>query len=89
MIGSSLIRLPVAWDTYAVDEQIQFDKLHRVSEVVDWITGAGMFCVLNIHWDGGWIDSSDKKRFPKTHATFSPEAKRKFSCSSRPADGPR
>jgi endoglucanase len=37
-----------------------------------------MFCVLNIHWDGGWIDSDDKKRFAKTFHTFSPEAERKY-----------
>jgi endoglucanase len=33
---------------------------------------------VNIHWDGGWIDSSRKDRFPKTYATFSAEAERKF-----------
>ena len=54
-------------------------KLARVGEVVDWITAAGMFCVVNIHWDGGWIDSSDKERFPKTYATFSAEAERKYA----------
>src|SRR6185295_15407654 len=60
-LGFKTVRLPVAWDTYAVDGYIQPDKLARVSEVVDWITGAGMFCVLNIHWDGGWIDSDVKE----------------------------
>jgi endoglucanase len=52
--------------------------MQRVSEVVDWITGAGMFCVLNIHWDGGWIDSGSKERYPATYATFSADAERKF-----------
>ena len=46
--------------------------------MVDWITGAGMFCVVNIHWDGGWIDSDDKDEFPNTFATFSAEAEKKF-----------
>jgi endoglucanase len=77
-LGFKTVRLPVAWDTYAVDGRIQSDKFGRVSEVVDWITGAGMFCVLNIHWDGGWIDSDKKETFPKTFATFSPEAEKKF-----------
>jgi endoglucanase len=49
-----------------------------VGEVVDWITAAGMYCVVNIHWDGGWIDSSAKERFPKTFATFSAEAQSKY-----------
>jgi endoglucanase len=76
--GFKTIRLPVAWDWYAVDGHIQSDKLERVREVVDWITEAGMFCVVNIHWDGGWIDSSNKERFAATHATFSADAERKF-----------
>jgi endoglucanase len=77
-LGFKTVRLPVAWDTYAVDGRIQPDKFERVAEVVDWITAAGMFCVLNIHWDGGWIDSGPKDKFPTTHATFSPEAEQKF-----------
>ena len=78
-LGFKTVRVPVAWDTYAKDGRIPPDKMARVAEVVDWITSAGMFCVVNIHWDGGWIDSSDKNRFPKTHATFSAEAERKFA----------
>jgi endoglucanase len=77
-LGFKTVRLPVAWDTYALDQRIDADKLGRVNEVVDWITGAGMFCVINIHWDGGWIDSDVKERFPDTFATFSVEAEKKF-----------
>jgi endoglucanase len=77
-LGFKTVRLPVAWDTYARDGRIADDKMARVGEVVDWVTAAGMYCVVNIHWDGGWIDSSAKDRFPKTFATFSAEAERKF-----------
>jgi endoglucanase len=77
-LGFKTVRLPVAWDTYAKDGQIQPGKFARVAEVADWITAAGMYCVVNIHWDGGWIDSSNKERFAKTYATFSPDAERKY-----------
>ena len=77
-LGFKTVRLPVAWDTYAIDGRIQPEKLQRVAEVVNWIIEAGMFCVVNIHWDGGWIDSSNKDRFADTYATFSPAAERKF-----------
>jgi endoglucanase len=77
-LGFNTVRLPVAWDTYAHDGRIDRTKLERVGQVADWITSQGMFCVINIHWDGGWIDSDDKKRFPKTYHTFSPDAERKF-----------
>jgi endoglucanase len=76
--GFGVVRVPVAWDTYAHNGQIDREKLKHVGEVVDWITSAGMFAVVNIHWDGGWIDSDDKKRFEKTYHTFSPEAEQKF-----------
>jgi endoglucanase len=76
--GFKTVRLPVAWDTYARDGRISDDKLARVGEIVDWISAAGMFAVVNIHWDGGWIDSSNKERFAKTFATFSPDAERKY-----------
>lgn len=76
-LGFKTVRVPVAWDTYAVDGRIQPDKLSRVEQVVDWVIDAGMFCVLNIHWDGGWIDSSKEGQFEKLHV-FSPEAERKY-----------
>jgi len=77
-LGFKTVRLPVAWDTYAHNGRIPDDKLARVGQVVDWILGAGMFCVVNIHWDGGWIDSSNKEKFRKTFATFSAEAQKKY-----------
>ncbi len=77
-LGFKTVRVPVAWDTFAKDGRITDDELARVGEVVDWINQAGMFAVVNIHWDGGWIDSSNKKKFPKTYATFSADAERKY-----------
>ena len=77
-LGFKTVRLPVAWDTYAEDGRIQPDRFARVSEVVHWIMEAGMFCVLNIHWDGGWIDSDVKDHFQNTFHTFSAEAEKKF-----------
>jgi len=78
-LGFRVVRLPVAWDSFAHNGQIDPDKLARVGQIADWITAAGMFCVINIHWDGGWIDSDDQKRFAKTYHTFSPEAEAKYA----------
>jgi len=76
--GFKTVRLPVAWDTFSDGGKITPQEFQRIDEVVDWILDAGMFCVINIHWDGGWIDSDAKERYPKTYHTFSPEAKVKF-----------
>ncbi|WP_437570402.1 glycoside hydrolase family 5 protein [Sorangium sp. So ce542] len=53
--GIKTVRVPVAWDTYAVNGTIDAAKMARVKEVVGWIEAAGMYSIVNIHWDGGWI----------------------------------
>ena len=49
------VRVPVAWNTYAVNGVIDSAKMNRVKQVVSWIEAAGMYSIVNIHWDGGWI----------------------------------
>ena len=46
--------------------------------MVGCVADAGMFSVVNIHWDGGWIDSGSKEKFWETYATFTPAADAKF-----------
>jgi endoglucanase len=53
--GIKTVRVPVAWDTYASNGVIEPAKMSRVKEVVAWIEAAGMYSIINIHWDGGWI----------------------------------
>ena len=55
--GFKTVRVPVAWDTYAVNGVVDSTKMDRVKEVVGWIEAAGMYSIVNIHWDGGWIDN--------------------------------
>jgi endoglucanase len=54
--GVKSVRVPVAWNTYAMNGVIPSDKMDRVKQVVGWILDAGMYAIVNIHWDGGWID---------------------------------
>jgi endoglucanase len=58
--GIKTVRVPVAWDTYAMNGTIDAAKLARVKEVVRWIEAAGMYAIVNIHWDGGWIFNENK-----------------------------
>ncbi len=58
--GIKTVRVPVAWDTYAVNGVIDQAKMNRVKEVVGWIEAAGLFAIINIHWDGGWIYNENK-----------------------------
>ncbi len=55
--GIKTVRVPVAWNTYAVNGVIDATKMDRVKQVVSLIEAAGMYAIVNIHWDGGWIDN--------------------------------
>lgn len=58
--GFDTLRIPVAWMTNATDlattgdYTIEPEYLDRVQEIVDWAIDAGMFVIVNDHWDGGW-----------------------------------
>ncbi len=58
--GFNAIRIPCAWDSYIIDQETyQIDEtwLARVKEVIDYCYNADMYVVLNIHWDGGWLEN--------------------------------
>ena len=57
--GFDTIRIPVAWMTNAThlnqgDYTISEKYLDRVEEIVNYALDAGMFVIINDHWDGGW-----------------------------------
>ena len=62
--GFSTIRIPCAWDSHAKDGVINQSWMDSVQTVVDMCMRAGLVTILNIHWDGGWLEgnlSDDKK----------------------------
>ncbi len=59
-MGFNAVRIPCAWDSHASDGVIDAAWLDRVDEVVGWVIGNGMYALLNIHWDGGWLENSCK-----------------------------
>ncbi|MES1210045.1 MAG: glycoside hydrolase family 5 protein, partial [Pseudomonadota bacterium] len=73
--GIKNVRVPVAWDTYAVNGGIDAAKMNRVKQVVGWVLDAGMYAIVNIHWDGGWIDSEGKS----AQYTLTSDVKTKFA----------
>ena len=58
-LGFDAIRLPCSWDQYAdqTTAKISTTWLDRVKTVVQYCMNADLYVVLNIHWDGGWLDS--------------------------------
>jgi len=59
--GINAIRIPCAWDSYIEDAttcKIKDSWLARVKEVVDYCFKNDMYVILNIHWDGGWLEEN-------------------------------
>jgi len=54
--GFKTVRIPVSWKQYAdASDVIGATWMARVTQVVDYAKNAGLFAVINIHWDGGWM----------------------------------
>ncbi len=59
--GFNAIRIPCAWNQYMANTstaQLKTDWLNRVKEVVQYCVNNGMYVIVNIHWDGGWLEEN-------------------------------
>ena len=58
--GFNVIRIPVAWDLHANQSTYQIDAawMARVKQVVDWAYARNLTIIINIHWDGGWLENN-------------------------------
>jgi len=56
--GFDAVRLPVSWNQYANQTTGEIDGawLNRVKQVVQYAVDNGLYIIVNIHWDGGWLD---------------------------------
>lgn len=66
--GFNAVRIPCSWNqgNLSNESTMKVDPawLDRVKEVVGWCVNNDMYVLLNIHWDGGWLDdniNNDKK----------------------------
>ena len=56
--GFGVVRVPVAWSNLMGENYtISADYDARIHEIVDWVIDANMYCIINIHWDGGWVNT--------------------------------
>lgn len=59
--GFNAIRLPCSWNQYmarSATAKLKTDWLNRVKEVVQYCVDNDMHVLLNIHWDGGWLENN-------------------------------
>ncbi len=61
--GFSVLRIPVAWSNLMeADYTISSKYMDRVQEIVDWTLEAGMYAIINIHYDSGWVNVFPENR---------------------------
>lgn len=59
--GFNAVRIPCSWDSYIIDKTnntIDPKWLDRVNEVVGYVLDQDLYAILNIHWDGGWLENN-------------------------------
>jgi len=58
--GFNAIRLPCSWDQHSdkATAKIQDAWLNRVKQVVQYCVNNDVYVLLNIHWDGGWLENN-------------------------------
>jgi len=61
--GFNAVRLPCSWNQYAdqTTAKIKDSWLARVKEVVGYCVNNDLYVILNIHWDGGWLEENCKE----------------------------
>ena len=72
--GFGVVRVPVAWSnmmdksTYTISPEYTA----RVQQIVDWVIDADMYCIINIHYDNGWVNNfpSDEEGSMKRYETM-------------------
>ena len=59
--GFNSIRLPVAWSQFSDADNfiIKAEWLNRVEEVVNYALDNDMYVMINMHWDGGWMQPTN------------------------------
>ena len=59
--GFNAIRIPCSFNQYMANSttaQLSGEWLDRVKEVVQYCVDDGLYVILNIHWDGGWLENN-------------------------------
>jgi len=63
-LGFTAIRIPCAWDSHVDNKataHIDQNWMNRVKEVVGYCVNNNIYVMLNIHWDGGWLENNISK----------------------------
>jgi aryl-phospho-beta-D-glucosidase BglC (GH1 family) len=54
--GFKTLRIPVAWDFHSTNGTIDPAFMAQVKQTVDWALDAGLYVIINDHYDKGWFE---------------------------------
>jgi aryl-phospho-beta-D-glucosidase BglC (GH1 family) len=63
-LGFTAIRLPCSWNIHIDNKatsHIDQNWVNRVKDVVGYCVNNDLYVLLNIHWDGGWLENNITK----------------------------
>ena len=59
--GFNAVRIPCSFNQYlenSATAQLEQEWLDRIKTVVQYCVDRDMYAILNIHWDGGWLENN-------------------------------
>ncbi len=63
--GFTAVRIPVSWSVHITDPntfKIDNAWMQRVGQVVNYALDNNLYTIINIHWDGGWMNEPTPER---------------------------
>lgn len=63
--GFTAVRIPVSWSVHITDQKtykIDNAWMQRVGQVVNYALDNNLYTIINIHWDGGWMNEPTPAR---------------------------
>lgn len=67
-LGFNAVRVPCSWDQNLESGDgyvVKASWMQRVKQVIDYIVSNDMYAILNIHWDGGWLENDIPNGYDK------------------------
>lgn len=58
--GFDAVRIPLSWNQYANQQTAEISPvwLARARQVVQYAVDNNLYVIINIHWDGGWLENN-------------------------------
>jgi endoglucanase len=87
-MGFNAVRIPCGWDYVGGAKDSPTSKINpayvaKVKQVVQWCVENDLYVFVNIHWDGGWLESKKKMDGTTESNNYNPASSRKDSVNAK------